>query len=78
MPMLILQGGRDYQVSPTQDFEIWKNELKTRENVYLKLFPSLNHLFIEGEGKSTPQEYGVEGHVSEEVIEVISQWLKVG
>ena len=76
MPMLILQGGRDYQVSPTNDFEIWKKELKTRDNVYLKLFPSLNHLFIEGEGKSTPQEYGVEGHVSEEVIEVISQWLK--
>jgi len=78
MPMLILQGGRDYQVSPTQDFKLWEKELKTRENVYLKLFPSLNHLFIEGEGKSTPQEYGVEGHVSEEVIEVISQWLKVG
>ena len=76
MPMLILQGGRDYQVSPTNDFEIWEKELKTRDNAYLKLFPSLNHLFIEGEGKSTPQEYGVEGHVSEEVIRVISQWLK--
>lgn len=78
LPMLILQGGRDYQVSPTHDFEMWQKELKSRENVYLKLFPSLNHLFIEGEGKSTPQEYGVEGHVSEEVIEVICQWLKVG
>lgn len=76
MPMLILQGGRDYQVSPTNDFEIWEKELKTRDNVYLKLFPSLNHLFIEGEGKSTPQEYGVESHVSEDVIRVISQWLK--
>lgn len=75
MPMLILQGGRDYQVSPTKDFEIWENELKNRKNAYLKLFPSLNHLFIEGEGKSTPQEYGVEGHVSGEVIEVISQWI---
>jgi hypothetical protein len=75
MPMLILQGGRDYQVSPTKDFEIWENELKNRKNAYLKLFPSLNHLFIEGKGKSTPQEYGVEGHVSGEVIEVISQWI---
>ncbi len=75
MPMLILQGGRDYQVLPTKDFEIWENELKNRKNAYLKLFPSLNHLFIEGEGKSTPQEYGVEGHVSGEVIEVISQWI---
>lgn len=77
MPMLILQGGRDYQVSPTKDFQVWKDELKSRNNAGFQIFPSLNHLFIEGEGKSTPQEYGVEGHVSEEVIEVISQWLKV-
>ena len=77
LPMLILQGGRDYQVSPTKDFQVWKDELNSRNNVCFQIFPSLNHLFIEGEGKSTPQEYGVEGHVSEEVIEVISQWLKI-
>jgi uncharacterized protein len=77
LPMLILQGGRDYQVSPTKDFQVWKDQLKSRNNVYFQIFPSLNHLFIEGEGQSTPQEYGVEGHVSEEVIEVISQWLKL-
>jgi alpha-beta hydrolase superfamily lysophospholipase len=77
MPMLILQGGRDYQVSPTKDFQVWKDQLNSRNNVYFQIFPSLNHLFIEGEGQSTPQEYGVEGHVSEGVIEVISKWLKV-
>jgi hypothetical protein len=76
MPMLILQGGRDYQVSPTKDYEVWKRELKSRKNVSFHIFPSLNHLFIQGEGISTPQEYGVEGHVSEEVIELISEWLK--
>jgi len=76
LPMLILQGGRDYQVSPTQDFQVWEDELKSRKNVSFHIFPSLNHLFIEGKGKSTPQEYGVEGHVSEEVIEDISLWLK--
>jgi len=76
MPMLVLQGGRDYQVSPTQDYEMWKEELKFRKNVSFHIFPSLNHLFIQGKGKSTPQEYGVEGHVSEEVIESIMEWLK--
>jgi hypothetical protein len=76
MPMLILQGGRDYQVSPTKDFEVWKKELTPRDNVSFHLFSKLNHLFIEGKGKSTPQEYGIEGHVSEEVIQTITQWLK--
>jgi len=76
LPMLILQGGRDYQVSPTQDYEMWKEELKLRKIVFFHIFPSLNHLFIQGKGKSTPQEYGVEGHVNEEVIELIVEWLK--
>lgn len=78
MPMLILQGGRDYQVSPIKDFKMWKEELESREDVTCQLFPGLNHLFIEGEGKSTPTEYGVEGHVSEEVIETIINWLTEG
>ncbi|EKF86897.1 alpha/beta fold hydrolase [Methanobacterium formicicum] len=78
MPLLILQGGRDYQVSPTIDFKMWKEELESREDVTCQLFPGLNHLFIEGEGKSTPTEYGVEGHVSEEVIETIINWLTEG
>jgi alpha-beta hydrolase superfamily lysophospholipase len=37
MPILILQGGRDYQVLPTKDFEGWKTALKSRENVSFKL-----------------------------------------
>lgn len=76
MPVLILQGGRDYQVLPEKDFESWKTALNSRSNVYLKLFSHLNHLFIVGEGKSTPQEYGIEGHVDKDVIFTIAQWIK--
>lgn len=76
VPILVLQGGRDYQVSEAKDFEIWKNTLKDHANVTLKLFPKLNHLFITGEEKSTPQEYNVEGHVSKDVIDAIAQWIK--
>ena len=57
IPILILQGGRDYQVEVTKDFENWKNALKKESNTSFKVFPKLNHLFIAGEGKSTPQEY---------------------
>jgi uncharacterized protein len=76
MPMLILQGERDYQVLTTKDFEEgWKKALNLRENVKFKLFPKLNHLFIAGEGKSTPQEYNKEGHVDKDVIMTITDWI---
>ncbi len=72
MPMLILQGERDYQVLPTKDFGSWQAALKDKANVTLKLYPKLNHLFIAGEGKPNPQEYSTEGHVSENVISDIA------
>ena len=75
MPILVLQGERDYQVLETKDFESWKAALKGRSNAAFKLFPKLNHLFIEGEGKSSPQEYMVEGHVREDVVNTIAQWI---
>ena len=74
-PMLILQGGRDYQVTP-DNLDIWKSELSTKKNVSFKLYPDLNHLFITGSGKSTPQEYEQPGHVSEKVIDDITEWFK--
>ncbi|MGZ7067543.1 MAG: alpha/beta fold hydrolase, partial [Methanobacterium sp.] len=69
MPILILQGERDYQVLQTDDFEGWKKALNNRKNATFKIFKGLNHLFIAGEGKSTPQEYLVEGHVDVDVID---------
>ena len=74
-PMLILQGGRDYQVTTT-DFEGWKKSLSSRKNVTFKLYPELNHLFVAGKGKSTPAEYLTAGHVAEIVIKDIANWIK--
>ena len=73
-PLLILQGERDYQVS-MRDFGNWKAALGTRENVTLKSYPTLNHLFIEGTGKSTLEEYTKPGYVSASVIDDIAQWV---
>ena len=55
-PMLILQGERDYQVT-MEDFAGWKKALGSRKDVTFISYPKLNHLFMEGEGKSTPAEY---------------------
>ncbi len=73
-PTLILQGGRDYQVTRV-DLDGWKSTLAAHSNVQFKLYPDLNHLFITGAGKSTPAEYGVAGHVAEQVIIDIAAWI---
>jgi uncharacterized protein len=75
IPMLILQGERDYQVTMS-DFNLWKTSLESRKDVVLRSYPSLNHLFIPGEGKSTEVEYRKPGHVLPEVIEEIAKWVK--
>ncbi|MCZ6602393.1 MAG: alpha/beta fold hydrolase [Planctomycetota bacterium] len=74
VPMLILQGERDYQVKMV-DFAGWKKALGERKDVTFKSYPSLNHLFIPGIGKSTPAEYTKSGHVHSEVIDDIARWI---
>ncbi len=73
-PMLILQGGRDYQVTKA-DFEGWKAGLGGEKRVTFQFYPDLNHLFIAGIGKSTPAEYEHAGHVAEVVVNDIASWI---
>ena len=75
IPILILQGERDYQVT-MEDFQGWQDALGSKTNVATISYPELNHLFITGEGKSTPQEYMVEGHLSDMVLEDIIKWIE--
>ena len=74
-PLLILQGGRDYQVT-LEDLEGWKKALADRKGVKFKDYPKLGHLFAEGEGKARPEEYTKEGHVAKEVVDDIAAWVK--
>jgi len=74
LPMLIMQGGRDYQVT-MEDFALWKAALDGRTNVTLRAYPNLNHLFIAGEGKSTPAEYQAAAHVAANVIDDLAAWI---
>jgi uncharacterized protein len=75
VPMLVLQGERDYQVTMA-DFDGWKKALAGRAGVRLKSYPKLNHLFMEGEGKAKPAEYQKAGHVSREVVDDIAAWVQ--
>lgn len=75
-PMLILQGERDYQVTFKEDFQGWKQGLAGRKDVTFKSYPALNHLFLAGEGQSTPEEYSHPGHIPEAVISDIATWIE--
>jgi dienelactone hydrolase len=74
-PVLILQGERDYQVT-MDDFQRWKAALSSKQNFTFRSYARLNHLFIEGNGKSGPAEYNRPGHVAEVVINDIANWIK--
>lgn len=76
MRIFVLQAGRDYQVTVADDFPAWQNALRNKPGAALKLYPDLFHLFMPGEGPSTPKEYLVEGHVSAQVIQDIASWVK--
>lgn len=76
-PMLILQGEDDFQVYADIDFVAWQELLQHHDKVEYKLYPGLNHFFIEyeGEAKGTIAEYNEPGHVDEEVIRDIALWI---
>lgn len=74
-PMLILQGGRDYQVT-MEDYKRWQAALNGKEGVAFKLYADLNHLFVTGRGQSQPSEYYLPGRVAPLVIEDIAAWVK--
>ncbi len=75
-PMLFLLGGSDYQVT-REDFQIWQEALGGRSDVQFTLYPGLSHLFmpVEGGQKATPATYAVAGHVAEEVVDEIGNWI---
>jgi len=71
VPVLVLQGERDYQVA-MEDYFLWQDGLGEGATFYS--YPLLNHLFFEGDGFSTPDEYYRPSHVSSEIIDAIVLW----
>jgi uncharacterized protein len=75
IPILILHGGRDYQVID-QDIERWQEGLRGVDHVRVETFPALNHLFIAGTGRPNKQEYGEPGHVDVKVIDAMTAFIE--
>jgi dienelactone hydrolase len=74
IPVLVLQGVRDYQVT-MKDFEKWKRALAGRPRACVKVYEALDHLMRAGEGKSGPEDYAVPRPVAVEVIEDIAAFV---
>jgi uncharacterized protein len=68
------QGGRDHQVG-SEDFARWQKGLAGRAGSVARLYPRLNHLFVAGEGKSTPAEYLLPGELADELLDDVAAWI---
>jgi uncharacterized protein len=75
VPMLILQGGRDYQVTVADDLKRWQDGLAHRNDITFRIYPAANHLFFRGAGPSSPDDYVPPRHVERRVITDISTWI---
>ncbi len=75
IPMLVLQGERDYQVTVADDFAGWRAALRKKKSVTLRTYPELNHAFVAGTGPSTPGDYAKPGHVDERVITDVAAFV---
>jgi hypothetical protein len=74
-PMLILQGGRDYQATVADDLSRWRAALGTGPRVTIRVYDADNHLFFAGSGPSAPAEYEPAQHMDPAVVADIAAWL---
>jgi pimeloyl-ACP methyl ester carboxylesterase len=75
-PMLILQGGRDYQATVADDLARWQAGLAGRPDVTIRVYPAANHLFFPGSGPSSPAEYTPAQHM--EFVHVVPNPRRFG
>lgn len=79
IPLLIMQGARDYQVTLT-DFKGWESALASHPHVTYKRYANLFHPFIlvppgSPAGLATPAAYNHAGHVAPTVIHDLMTWI---
>lgn len=73
-PLLILQGGRDFQVT-APDWTRWHDAFGHDSRASFRDYPALNHLFVAGKGPGSLAEYATPAHVEPQVIADIATWI---
>ena len=77
-PLLILQGGKDFQVKADVDYKGYQELLEGKPNVTFRLFEELNHCFVPAlytQISKAKKEYNTERHIGPEVISEIARWI---
>ncbi len=77
-PVLILQGEKDFQATVKDDYASYQKLLDGRDNVTFRLFPGLDHAFVQAMYDSAlkaNKEYGTERHIPDEVIDTIARHI---
>ena len=74
MPVLVLQGEEDYQVT-MDDFRIWKDNYEGKDNWQFVSFPGLSHMFMEGRYEDGPASYQGVKHIPDEVTDTIAGFI---
>ena len=74
MPLLILHGNRDIQVTD-DDWQGWQRAFTGNPRATLKAYPALSHLGIAGSGPGSLADYQTAGHVDAALIRDIAEWL---
>lgn len=75
MPILVLQGEGDLNVSYKIDFKRWEKALAGHPNVTFHAYPGLSHLFMPAKKTAAAVDF-TPGHVSPGVIHDIATWIK--
>jgi dienelactone hydrolase len=77
-PVLIMQGGKDFQALADDDFLKFKELLADRANTFFKLYPELNHCFVDAiydDISKASKEYSTERHIGDGVISDIVTFI---
>ena len=78
-PVLIMQGGKDFQVLAEEDFAAFRKLLAGRKNTIFKLYPELNHAFVNAiydDITKVLKEYNVKRHIGENVFCDIAEFIR--
>lgn len=79
LPTLILQGGKDFQVTVENGLDSWKTAVGEPDYVAYKLYPELNHLMMAYTGdpayQFTVKEYDTPATIDPTVAQDITDWI---
>ena len=79
-PILVMQGGADYQILPDPDYTGWQEILSGKPNAQCKLYDGLNHMMMKVEGPFTDvtKQYLRPLHVDAQAISDMAAFIHAG